>query len=634
MSRPIRGVSKSSLWEAWKEVRKELKKVQPRDVVDHLEYDVDPDVWIKRLLTRIETGRYEPETPERSKAGKSLGFSRTITNLSIPDAVLYRVIAECIYGKAKRRQRRHVYFHRGDATVAEKQRLKALEVDEEPSEGARSVSLTKFVDYADEGGYGSGRPVSLSWFLNWKLMALYRRDLIEPEEPERWFVLTDITNFFDSVLHDHVAEALRELAIPFRMVGLLLFLLERLAVRDEYAHSPAIGLPVEQLDGSRTIAHVVLFAHDDEFAPLVGEDRYLRWMDDQLFVVKSREEALRLLGQVQASLARLHLTPNAKKTKILTRDQAFRHYHVDVNQALDECYKMAYGTDLRRRSLSVQLSSVWRSAEGFINNGDGEAGKILSRFYLLAARAKRRFLRERCLGDILKDPTMAERVAAYARHVESPTEFWKFAQEVIAHPEQVYADVNLTMVEHLLRLEPDAEVAKEIRTFAGELLEKPQTFVGGNLCAAVAPLLLLRFADGRSLKRLKSCLGERRVDSLPVPVLRACGIVYASQGRKQLADVESVAAQRLRNRLSEMVRLLRRLMEYKDVPDRFKSRLDARRESLTETWYVDMRTLLTARLLSLNERPAVRQWLRDWKTRMLEKGVSDYDKALIDRLIL
>ena len=127
---------------------------------------------------------------------------------------------------------------------------------------------------------GYGPPVTLSWFINFQLMNQYRAELILQAEPERWFVITDITNFFDSVLHDHVAEALREFRVPPRMIGLLLFLLERLAVRDEYAHSPAIGLPVDQLGGSRTLAHLVLFAHDDEVVPLVGEDCYVRWMDD------------------------------------------------------------------------------------------------------------------------------------------------------------------------------------------------------------------------------------------------------------------------------------------------------------------------------------------------------------------
>ena len=516
MHRVIRGISKSSLWNAWKTVRKELKRIQPRDIVDHLEYDVDPDVWIRRLLNKIASGRYEPESPERSKEGKSLGFSRTITHPSIPDVVLYRAIADYLFARAKSRQHRHVYFHRGDAKSADGKRLEALGIDpttgrkkedvDRPNTPALSRALPRQgavgpngpnekskVDpegaYDDGPGYTAGGAVSLSWFINWKLMTLYRRELIEPKAPERWFVLTDITNFFDSVLHDHVAESLREFRIPPRMIGLLLFLLERLAVRNEYAHSPAIGLPVEPFDGSRTIAHLVLFTYDDDLAPVVGEESYIRWMDDQLLVVDSYERALAVLGTVQASLSRLHLTPNAKKTKILSREEAFRHFHIDINRELDACYLLPYASPSERNQLARKVGVVCRSARRRIENGDGEAGKILRRFYLLAARARRRFLKRRCLADVLADPMIADRVCSYVRHVDSPAEFWRFAQEVIGHPRQVYADVNLTVVEHLLRLEPEAEVAKEIRSFALRLIKKPDQFVGGEYCAAVAPLL-------------------------------------------------------------------------------------------------------------------------------------------------
>ena len=202
-------------------------------------------------------------------------------------------------------------------------------------------------------------------------------------------------------------------------------------------------------------------------------------------------------------------------------------------------------------------------------------------------------------------------------------------QAVIGHPEQVYGDVNLTMVEHLLRLEPDHGTAKEIRGFAAALLNKPERLIGGQYCAAVAPLLLLRFADGRSLRGLKGRLDGR----LPPAILRACGIVYASQGRKQCDELETAAGELLRSKLSLMVRLLRELKAYEKVPDRFKRRLGARKEILADKMYVDMRRLLTARLLCLNQKPTVQLWVKDWKLKMVNCGVSDYDRALLTRLI-
>jgi hypothetical protein len=49
-------VSRASLWNFWKAVRKELKNSSVRDAVDFLDYDVNPDVWINRLLRSIKLG--------------------------------------------------------------------------------------------------------------------------------------------------------------------------------------------------------------------------------------------------------------------------------------------------------------------------------------------------------------------------------------------------------------------------------------------------------------------------------------------------------------------------------------------------------------------------------------------------
>jgi hypothetical protein len=71
----IRGISRTSLWRSWKAVRKELKKSSVRDVIDFLDYDVNPDTWINRLLERIASGRYEPETARRFTLGNPRGLA-------------------------------------------------------------------------------------------------------------------------------------------------------------------------------------------------------------------------------------------------------------------------------------------------------------------------------------------------------------------------------------------------------------------------------------------------------------------------------------------------------------------------------------------------------------------------------
>jgi hypothetical protein len=92
----IRGITRTSLWRSWKTIRRELRNATIRDVVDFLDYDVNPDVWINRLLARVKSGTYETETPMRFTLGKSKGFSRTMTFPAIPNLVLYRTIVDYI----------------------------------------------------------------------------------------------------------------------------------------------------------------------------------------------------------------------------------------------------------------------------------------------------------------------------------------------------------------------------------------------------------------------------------------------------------------------------------------------------------------------------------------------------------
>jgi hypothetical protein len=95
-------VSRTSIWKTWKTVRKELKNSSIRDVVDFLDYDVNPDVWINRLVNSIKQGTYEPDLPRRFTLGKSKGFSRNMTLPAVPDLVLYRALVDCIFQRAKR----------------------------------------------------------------------------------------------------------------------------------------------------------------------------------------------------------------------------------------------------------------------------------------------------------------------------------------------------------------------------------------------------------------------------------------------------------------------------------------------------------------------------------------------------
>lgn len=609
----IRGVTKSTLWSAWKEVRRQLKRAPRRDVLDYLEYDIDPDVWIGRLLRRLAAGEYSPERPHRYTLAKSKGFDRVITVPGIPDVVLYRTIVDYLFHRARRNQCKHAYFCQ--ATLS-----KVVDEAESAAQGAMAVAKAQ-----DSSPYTI---TSKGAFLVWLKFDQYRKLLIF-DKVYPFIVVTDITNFFDSVLYGRIEESLYGLPVPPRLISLLFLLLESFSLREAFTPVQRIGLPVDPCDCSRVLAHMILFPHDERLVGLVGEDAYVRWMDDQNIGVKSRAEGLRVLGEVCDSLRRLHLTPNSGKSKILSLPDAKKHFHFVANGDLDSLEKLPHSTQRERRVLRKAVLQAWTRAKAL--EGVGEWQKVLKRFYRQAARAKSKFLVRRAANDIKEFPGLVDRVADYVRYVCSADEVVTFVAGLLGDPEQVYPDVNFQLIESLLKLSPDATTAKRLCKFATAILNDATSFPGAREAKALAPILILRYGDKRNLRVLATKL-ERESESLAADVTRALCAVVGGGGTSGFAIVRNCASRLLRNHLSEFVKLVGRIKRFDKVPGRFKSRVELGKDSITGSEFIDMRSLLAARILGLSNHAAVKAWLAATKTKLLASGISDFDRRLVARL--
>src|SRR5438445_8878036 len=181
MAGQIIGVNKSSLWLAWKEIRAQLRNASVRDVIDFLDYDIEPNVWIGRLLHHISSGAFEPSAPFRFALAKSPSFKRILTFPEIPDLVLYRAIADYIHRRAKGYQQPHVYYRRADFHRA--------------SAAAQQSAQQKMQQLA-----GQYRFTSRHSFLSWLNYSQYRKRLIV-RRTFPFIVISAVTNFFDRVLH-------------------------------------------------------------------------------------------------------------------------------------------------------------------------------------------------------------------------------------------------------------------------------------------------------------------------------------------------------------------------------------------------------------------------------------------------
>ncbi len=606
----IPGISRSTLWAAWKAVRQQVRRFEQRDPADFLEYDIDPDVWIRRLLKQIASGTYTPHSPKRYSVAKSNGFSRTITLPHIPDLVLYRTIVDHLFRRAKHQQQKHVYFCQ--ATLSR--------VASQAFQQAREVL------HPEQDGDPAYQVIPRNRFLEWLRFDQYRKLMIF-ERTYPFIVLTDISNFFDSILYGRVEQSLYGLRVSPKIVGLVFFLLERLSPRETYTPGQRIGLPVDQCDCSRNLAHMILFSHDERMVALVGEDAYVRWMDDQNIGAGSRAEGLKILAAVGDSLARLHLTPNAGKSRILTLAAAKKHFHFRANALLDAIDKMPYKTRSEQKALRTQLIRAWNIAKGAEDTG--EWSKILRRFYRFAARGRARFMRARTRRDILSRPELAARICEYLHYCSSTSECIDFAEDLLEEPEQVYPDVSFQLLEWLLRLEPTAVEARRLRRLFQAIFHGTLQFPGQQRCRSLVPMALLRYGDKRSVKSLSGPLGQR-LDSLTPDEVRAIALVLAGFGDAEFRVISNAASRLLVNHLSEFVRMIHRIRRFGAVPDRLKNRIRLTKDSITFRQQLDMRALITLRLLRLNNRPAVVQWIAAKRQTFLNE-ISEFDRAILIR---
>jgi len=612
-SNRILGISKTSLWNSWKAVRAQLKRAPRRDILDYLEFDIDPNVWIKRLLDSIRDGSYSPQRPTRYSLAKSNGFDRIITIPQIPDLVLYRTIIDHLYFRSKRKQAKHVYFRQ--TTLSELVRSVAKEAK-------------TYINDQQERGDSSSKYGTQATFLEWLKYDQYRKLLIF-DQIFPFIVITDIANFFDSVLYGRIEESLHDLAAPAKMVSLLFTLLEEFSIREPFTPVQRIGLPVDPADCSRTLAHMALLPHDERIVDLVGENSYVRWMDDQNVGVSSRADGLAVLGAIGDSLRRLHLTPNTSKSKILSLKEAKVHFHFNSNRELDRIEKLPSDTISARTNLRRDLKTLWFQAT--TSEGKGEWQKVLKRIYRQAARADTRLLRRRAVNDVKTSPALVDRISDYMRYTATFSQYMEFVETLLMDPEQVYGDVNYQLVESLLKLEPNTVEKKRVRQLAQNIMKKPSSFVGQEECKVLVPHLYLRFGDRRNIKALSGNLG-RKFESISPALTRSICSALVGFGGEDLVLVRDCASRLLRNHLSEFVKMIDRIENFTDVPGRFKNRIAISRDSITGKKFVDMRTFFVVRLLGICSDQNVKNWIAVKRENLLQEDLSDFDKRLIRRL--
>lgn len=470
--------SPQELRKTWSQLRTEFERSTVPDVINHLDWRTTLDRALDDLSKRVINGTFEPTTPARYELAKTKGAFRVITGLAPPEALIYRHIANAVYKLYVPRKVQGAFFSKRHQKTA--------------------VGKTFILGDDDYEKF----------FAVWIAYSQYKTQTMLHGIYDR-LVTTDISNFFESIQHDLLFEYLAPLGLPRKTVALLGRLLERFKPASGHSPNPKIGIPVDDLDCSRQLAHVFLFEHDHRIVTKFGEDNYVRWMDDQSVGVRGDTEARLAVNLLTRSLAEQRLTLNAGKTKFLLPEEVAVEFHLRTNDLLDEFRK--HRQDGREVS-ETEIRQVWGSAVQ--GEGKGHWSKILKRFYGEFTTVSSEFLEHRALRDLIEFPDLDERIFKYFAARNRTAE--------LVHLYRGYAEANECLFEATefrffeacssIRAVDAGQRDLLVAVAADFLLASPPR-TSGRAGGKIGALLLLYWLDGLDDVRKWSVTKVRELDA-------------------------------------------------------------------------------------------------------------------------
>ena len=504
--------SLGNLRKTWNAVRKEARSHRVRDVIDWMDWAIAIDATLFHIRQSIIAGSYIPSQPSRYELAKSHGSYRTITIPNIRDAIVYRRVSDAALELAMPSKVSGAFFSRRWS----------------------QTPVGKTLDLKDDP--------YLRFFDIWRRFNEYRTRtmLLRPYEI---LVVTDITNYFDSISHQLLLEYLAPLGLARKAIGLLGRLLETLKPSAGHSPNPGIGIPVDEYDCSRQLAHVFLFEHDRRVVQRVGEDNYVRWMDDQNIGAESMAKARSIVNALTRSLSSQRLTLNAGKTGFLPPEEVTTCFQLDLNKAISD-WEDQYHAKLpaKKAEARVALKALWASASKSPVAGKGHWDKILKRLYAMAAKVDSSLLDSRMYDDLVEYPHLDERIFVSLARRNEGRKLADLFDKYRGEGECLFEATEAAFFEACLLLDAspalEGRVRKLARTFARGAAKgqsgRPYGKASAVLClywlgASATSLAKLFFAeDARGLppsvaRAWLACVAAKNADLLPAVQAKLTG---------------------------------------------------------------------------------------------------------------
>lgn len=347
------------------------------DMYDYYDFHTGKNNFFEKLYSDILSGNYRPRPPLHIRAEKSKGIFRRIAIPCAEDALILQVIVDYITpALIKAAPSENSFYSRSHVS---------------PLMGKTGIAA----DYV--------------WFHRWLEFSGRRINL---SNSFKYIVITDISNFFDSIDLRRLRSIISSISIFSEVILDFMFLiLESFVWKPDYSLVPLSGLPQVNFDAPRLLAHVYLYEIDKFLLEATGGN-YLRWVDDISFGANSEEEAREILGRLDEIMAARGLRLNMGKTKVLLASEAHKYFFVEENKFIDMLPdKKFHGYSLWGKDIFAFNYDQFKQENG--PDYKDQADKILKRYLKIFSSMEDCYMEEDCEYLLGHFPSLRSNIFSY-----------------------------------------------------------------------------------------------------------------------------------------------------------------------------------------------------------------------------
>ncbi len=421
------------LVKVWRnDVRQKLRNQGIKDLYDYYDFNYNIEQNSKILSNMIINGDYRPYTPLIYSLEKKHGISRHMVIPSPADSLLLQVLTNKMRDRILKKQpSKNAFFSRDKSFIT-----KSWQVNNQ---------------------YGL-------WYVQWRNM---QQKIFRFQKTFNYLVVTDITDYYDNIDFAIMKQNLLRILgdTPEVLINMVMKIIEGIAWRPKYANITGRILPTVNYDSIRLLAFSNLF-YLDKILEVNTSSNFVRWMDDIVFGVETKEDGKKILSKISDRLRADGLSLNLSKTRILSSKDAMKEFMFKENIILDNLEGQIINGN-NSPSIKRKLNKMLNYALN--HNGLKNWDKISKRIIRIFSNLKYKKLLERIPNLYVEFPVLRDFITFYLREIGPSRKSFDAVLQVLNKMEE-YDDIALF---YIINLITDWEIStgKGSRKFLDEVDE-------------------------------------------------------------------------------------------------------------------------------------------------------------------